>query len=52
MRCRTAIAGTILRVAPSLNASPFAAQQVVELPAEDRIPNAADGRTGANRRKG
>ena len=36
MRCRTAIIGTILTVALSLIASPLAAQQVVELPAEDR----------------
>ncbi len=37
MRCRTAIVGTILTVALSLIASPLAAQQVVELPAEDRL---------------
>ena len=40
MRCRTAIVGTILTVALSLIASPLAAQQVVELPAEDRLLDA------------
>ena len=40
MRCRTAIIGTILTVALSLIASPLAAQQVVELPAEDRLLDA------------
>ncbi|MCY4646603.1 MAG: hypothetical protein OXE73_07000, partial [Gammaproteobacteria bacterium] len=40
MRCRTAIIGTILTVAPWLIASPLAAQQVVELPAEDRLLDA------------
>ena len=40
MRCRTAIVGTILTVALSLIASPLAAQQVVKLPAEDRLLDA------------
>ena len=40
MRCRTAIVGTILTVALSLIASPLTAQQVVELPAEDRLLDA------------
>ena len=40
MRCRTAIVGRVLTVALSLIASPLAAQQVVELPAEDRLLDA------------
>lgn len=40
MRCRTAIVGMVLTVALSLIASPLAAQQVVELPAEDRLLDA------------
>ena len=40
MGCRTAIVGTIFTVALSLIASPLAAQQVVERPAEDRLPDA------------
>ncbi len=40
MRCRTAIVGTILTVALSLIASPLAAQQVVEMAAEDRLLDA------------
>ncbi len=40
MRCRTAIVGMVLTVALSWIASPLAAQQVVELPAEDRLLDA------------
>lgn len=40
MRCRTAIVGRVLTVALSLIASPLAAQQVVELPAEDHLLDA------------
>ena len=45
MRCRTAIVGTILAVTLSWIAFPLAAQQVVELPAEDSLLDADDGRT-------